>query len=745
MVALALLSASAMVALTAVTPSAAGAYATPAPGPEPGAAGLPDGRVYEQVTPPDKSGYQAGVSNSGVPPVMKAAANGNGVLFNDSGPIGSSATGVQNWTVAKRSGTGWQDTGMMPRALGAQSGIATVSQAFAISADFSTIVFEPVFNGGGLAPYVAGENSFEGGLLGVGDPAIFEHEVGSPVTNWLGSPTIAKPHGDTYSPGEVRGGYIAGASSDLSTDYFGFSGTLTPEDGIPNPSLGNVSRAAIVAGESTGGNDPGFYEWHDGQLSAAGVLPDGSLDPYGAVPATTTAAGPNRFTGGSLQNQVSETGAAAFFVSPAPESGSGRTPELYVRETAADGTQRTSLVSRDALLPDVNGLPAPAPKGPAQVESLLTSQHARSYMYASPDGSRVFFTSTDRLTAAAPEDESGKFYEFQLATEELKYLPGIDLPSTEAGGPAAAQVLASTPDGSSFLFEKLAPEKLGHGYEPVELDLFTNGQVVAIAPLSAEVEVADTTPTGSVFVFQTAAEIPGFNDSGPNKSTEVFRYEAGAGRLSCISCTGPGVVPTQSAVLANSYTGTGTGAFGSTGGLAFADRGVSSDGTRVIFDTPEKLVPQAINGVRDVYEWEKGKLYLISSGTNSEPSYFGDISEDGNDIFFLTAQGLVAGDTDGAYDAYDARVPRAGDSPPASATPCEGEACQGPPSVPQLLGPPASATFSGLGNPPPASVPAATSKSKPKRAPKKCKKRRTLKHGKCVERKAKKPSRKGRS
>jgi hypothetical protein len=103
-----------------------------------------------------------------------------------------------------------------------------------------------------------------------------------------------------------------------------------------------------------------------------------------------------------------------------------------------------------------------------------------------------------------------------------------------------------------------------------------------------------------------------------------------------------------------------------------------------------------------VYEWENGTVYPISSGKSPENSYFLDSSENGDDVFFATAEGLVPGDTDGAYDVYDARVPHPGDNPPPAAVPCEGSVCQGPSDVPAALTPPASATFSGLGNAAPA-------------------------------------------
>ena len=108
-------------------------------------------------------------------------------------------------------------------------------------------------------------------------------------------------------------------------------------------------------------------------------------------------------------------------------------------------------------------------------------------------------------------------------------------------------------------------------------------------------------------------------------------------------------------------------------------------------------------------------MYLISSGTSSEESYYLDNSESGGDVFFNTAAGMVPGDRDEAYDVYDARIPRPGDNPPPAAVPCQGDVCQGPPSVPSLLGAPASATFTGLGNVTQPSVQTVEAKPGPKR------------------------------
>jgi hypothetical protein len=709
-------------------PATVGAYATLAPGPVPGATGLPEGRVYEEVSPPNKLGNEAGGPDNLFYPMMMATADGNGILYSSNGPIGNSATGVQSWTVAKRTGTGdWENTGVMPLGLGEQGFKTTYPDELEVSPDLSKVVFHGATD---EASYVPNETSFEPGRFpGAGAPDIFTHDIGSQSTEWLGWPAIANPLPDNTagqpSSGEFSsvGGALAGGSPDLSTVYFNFWGTLTPEDNSPNAALGNISRAEVLSHRlGTFGGDPGFYEWHEGRLTSAGVLPDGSVDPYGAVSAASATV-PNGFYGETLQNEVSENGDRAFFVSPAPFSGSGRAPELYVRETAADGTQRTVLVSRDTLLPDVNGLPASAPTGPL----LIHPEPLRhSYMYASPDGSRAFFVSADALTSAAPNDASGKFYEFDLDTETLTYLPGVAGPTINPHNPSGDQVLASTTNGSSFLFEKLVGhEGSGTGTQmPSELDVSSHGVVTPIVPLpekgegiTAGINFARTTTDGSAFIFQTTLPLPGFNDGGTHFSgpfeepnSEVFRYEAATDKLSCLSCPPAGITPTCS----GEFSSLNSVGIWEVFAWTLRNNGISADGSKVFFESPEPLVPQDTNGVMDAYEWENGKLYLLSTGKSEEPSYFGDNSANGDDVFISTAEGLAAGDTDGGYDVYDTRVPRPGDSPPAVAVPCAGDVCQGPPSVSQLLSSPASATFSGLGNSAPQTLVAAA-KSRPKK------------------------------
>ncbi len=151
---------------------------------------------------------------------------------------------------------------------------------------------------------------------------------------------------------------------------------------------------------------------------------------------------------------------------------------------------------------------------------------------------------------------------------------------------------------------------------------------------------------------------------------------------------------------------------------AFLTRNLSEDGSRVFFQTKEALVPQDTNEQTDVYEWERegagscehasasfsasngGCLYLISTGESDEPSYFGDASADGSNVFFFTRQSLVGQDQDENDDLYDARVEGGiaaqNPSPPVG---CAGEGCLAPADAPPVFDVPASTTFAGVEQP----------------------------------------------
>lgn len=669
-------------------PSAASGYAAPGAEATPGSPGLPNGRIYEQVSPPNKYGNAAGQYVPGFTsfPLMALSADGNGAAFSVTGPIGESATGFAELGLSKRSQGGWASSDALPRAIG--NGVLELSfpGTFDVSADMTKTLFTSI------KAYNAKQVSNEG--IAEGDPLYLAGAAGQPVWYgepvWVGEPQIPNP--EQWSGPAIPSTYtLAGASSDFNTIYFNWSGTLTTGDNVPDPALEGATRSSKQG--------MGFFEWRDGVLKYAGTLPDGTVDPYGAQSPGWLQC----VTGDGTRNQVSADGTRAFFVSPSPESAAPTSdpPELYVHKLAPDGTTSSVLASRDDLLPAAGGLPAIAPHPPVDVtfprdpgfEQGQAYCLETSYMYAAPDGSRAFFESTDRLTASAPSDGAIKEYEFNVATETLTYLPGVTVGDEQGTSP----IVASNEAGSELVFERNS----ANPGETLELDLWrdgpagpSDGQVMPIAAMpagtAAEIGPVHIVGNGSVVVFDTNAVLAGFNNGG---FSQIYRYDAASNTLSCVSCPPAGVTPSSPAFLSHDYP------VSEIRRNYLVNRGVSEDGSRVFFDTSEALVPQDVNGHRDVYEWEGGQLFLISTGTSPEDSVFGDNTPSGNDVIFSTAQGLAPGDTDEAYDVYDARVPRPGDYLPPSSLPCTGDVCQGPPSVPNLPGVPASASFSGLGNP----------------------------------------------
>jgi hypothetical protein len=255
-------------------------------------------------------------------------------------------------------------------------------------------------------------------------------------------------------------------------------------------------------------------------------------------------------------------------------------------------------------------------------------------------------------------------------------------------------------------------------------------------------------PDGRYLTFMSNRPLTGYDNIDRNstpgeqrRDEEVYLYDAVAGRLVCASCNPTGARP--SGVLDSRTRGTAplidrAGSWnktliggdhwlaGSIPGWDEAEHQRSvyqprylSDSGRLFFDSPDALVPQATNGLTDVYEYEPpgvgsctsvsttfsgqsgGCVSLVSSGISGAESAFFDASENGDDVFFITTSRLVGEDFDSTYDMYDAHVCSSSapcHTQPESPVACV-ESCKPAPSPqPELFGPPPSATFSGAGN-----------------------------------------------
>ena len=213
----------------------------------------------------------------------------------------------------------------------------------------------------------------------------------------------------------------------------------------------------------------------------------------------------------------------------------------------------------------------------------------------------------------------------------------------------------------------------------------------------------------------------------PGSCREVYRYHPGDPAVTCVSCDSVGAAPQGSAVIAFVDPAASVTERVSTGELT---RNVSADGNRVFFQTTDKLVAADVNGDQscptggyespkrsciDAYEWEAngtgschssadngGCVYLLSTGTSSDPSYFVDASTSGNDVFIRTTDRLVPQDKDNLYDLYDVRVDGGLASQHlASPPPCDSNAgaCEGPGSATPPVTGAGSGSFKGPNNP----------------------------------------------
>jgi len=201
-------------------------------------------------------------------------------------------------------------------------------------------------------------------------------------------------------------------------------------------------------------------------------------------------------------------------------------------------------------------------------------------------------------------------------------------------------------------------------------------------------DTSRTTPDGSVFLFESRANVTGYDSGG---HIEIYRYDNGA--LDCVSCPPEGVAAVGDARLESNFS-----TLLNPNSAVVHIQNVTDDGQTVFFDTEDSLVPGDVNETWDVYEWKAGQqAYLISSGSGQLPSHLYGMTPTGSDVFFTSAEKLVPQDLSTVISIYDARV--GGGFPVAEPPPpCQGDNCQGTPSVAPQLGSAGSTSFQGSGN-----------------------------------------------
>jgi hypothetical protein len=691
---------------------------------------LPEGRVYEQVSPEFKAGYPVfSVYNA-------LALDGESMRFDSVGAFsGSGEDFALNPDVARRTANGWVTSGLFPSET---SGVCWQGLE-QMSTDLSR--FEYLVRPGSTAVACQESPTITVGL---------REPDGSFVQ---ASPAM------TDAPGEINGGRVVAVSNDLSRFV------------ISNP---DSTKSHFVSGDETQSGSE-LIEVEASSLRLVALNNEGSqLTRYCNV-----------WLGGASGGAfgaVSQPGASEVVFSldvdtrtvDACNGNTSHPEEVFVRL----GGQRTLEVSKP-FRESCSEVPCPG----------ATSRAPAVFQGASEDGSRVFFTTTAPLLSPESNDTSNNLYmasigcpggeeECEAARKEVTSLVQVSR-DPHAGQPAEVEphVLAISPDGLRVYFvahgvlsegandegeapvqgaENLyvydgaktpararfiadlcsGPEASGSAHDvhcPVSLNENTIGETIndtTLWAVGAE-RSAQTTGNGAFLVFQTYARlVRNGPESDSDNARDVYRYNLETGGLRRVSVGEGGfdgngnndafdasIAPTRFlGALQDQYE--------------LGSRAVSEDGSTVVFTTSEPLSVRAINGRQDVYVWHEGHVGMISSGTASEPDEKPIITPSGRDIVFTTNAGLVPGDTDGLKDTYDARVGGGFPLVAAPREPCSGDACQGPLSAPAPLLVPGSVAQAPWEN-----LPASKALVKQKNRPKaKCKRGyRRDKHGRCVK------------
>jgi hypothetical protein len=374
----------------------------------------------------------------------------------------------------------------------------------------------------------------------------------------------------------------------------------------------------------------------------------------------------------------------------------------------------------------------------------VSQGHVVSYQGMTEDGSKVFFTSAERLTADDHDNSIDLFMWSEKGEEEGHPLTRLSAGTGSIGDTDACAAnwiakcgvevvpivndqleqeneptlsLSATTDNSvaedSGDVYFYSPEQfVANQGAPGKRNLFVSrhGQIQYVATFADDNPATriQVTPSGSHAAFITASQVTSYDNESPDgvckrspkgfpisgpRCRMMYVYNAETGELACASCDPSGDPPTSDVE-------------GSLNGIF-----LSADG-RAFFSTNQALVSADSNEDTDVYEYTDGRPQLISSGLAEKTrgyevegsNFFGrseiqgliGVSENGIDVYFATKDTLVSQDHNGGFmKIYDART-NGGFPAAAQVAPCAAaDECHGQTSTPPA--PPAITSGSNLG------------------------------------------------
>jgi hypothetical protein len=426
-----------------------------------------------------------------------------------------------------------------------------------------------------------------------------------------------------------------------------------------------------------------FYEWDEGVLRALGLVPG----PGGReVPVAAASTGAE----GSL-NRVSVDGSRVFFAAERQTSPNveeiGR-PAVFARE-GGNSTRDISL--SETPTPDIQA----------------------SYQWATADGSRAFFIASAGIARNGGSSEGNDLYEYDYRRPEGERLTDLSI-DHDAGGAEVSAFLGASDDGSHIYFLARGQLLPGRGNTRAENEAdddysvygVSGGKVSFVGTVGTSLATAQASADGRYLLFESNADVTGYQSDG---ASEAYLYDADTGRegsVTCLSCRPDG----HPSIADASYEPLAEGS--SAQNALHPPRILSGPAgePRAVFSSPDALVPGAVEGEGNLYEWAHGQVFLLTSepaGSNVEPGkthievQFVGASNDATDLYFTTPQTLSWEDGDARNSVYDARVGGGFPEPAAPPAPCDPDSegtCQGPARLVGATPGAASANFVGPGN-----------------------------------------------
>lgn len=620
----------------------AGAVAAVAP-PVAGAA-PPVGRAYELVSPADDpSGTPAGVATDATPMPGKAGGDGDALVYGAAASVGMSLNGVPNALIfGRRTPSGWiAETAIRSVDEGetATEVIKADSKSSWVAPDAHSVVFNTGQSLGGTNLLASARAIYRSTSPGLSAPT------------WLSEPNGA---------GVLAGGVAASsyASRDLSVVAFNSFASLP--GGAPGTS--------------------GVFVHRNGAMELASVLPDGTPAPNVSTLANATAGGLLDSVARTFRNTVSADGRFVLFVGGATSGNFAvASGGLFVRDLQTNVTRQ--LAAPNDAQDFRNGGWLPGFDGAIGQWTV-----PNGFVFAAEDAPVAYFRSAANLAPGATGSDSNKLYRANLVSGHLDYFP-------ELNGPP----VAVSPDGREVMFVRQTGHATG---APWELRFWTMDEPLTSTLLGT---IPGSNNNGNA--SRLAAQFQRMDDGGwafvasgsldparPNDkldALQLYRWrqdEASPTCLTCVRSAGPARTSGVNLGIADSARVetvrfmTGTPNNYSRNAIGQVNRAVSVDGRIIAFDSPDQLVDEDQNQVRDVYIWDanaapEDRLQLVTSGVGLSPSYYVDMSPNGDNVFFTTQDGLVDADRDLAYDVYVARV---GGGFPESPASCVAEACRPP-------------------------------------------------------------------